>query len=155
MATYLLDTGVLMGYVRGAAFAGYVDKKYSPATAPNVATISIVSAAELHSFALHRNWGSQKQNLLAALLRSIPATPIRQPALLHKYAEIDAFNHRKHPTLANPASGHTMGDNDIWIAATASVLNATLLTTDRDFDHLDPAFLKVIYIDQKLTPADA
>jgi tRNA(fMet)-specific endonuclease VapC len=155
MATYLLDTGVLVGYVRGAAFAGYVDKKYSPATAPNVATISIVSAAELHSFALRRNWGPQKQNMFATLLRSIPWTPIRQAALLHKFAEIDAFNHRKHPKLANPTSGHAMGDNDIWIAATASVLNAILLTTDHDFEHLDPAFLKVIYVDQKLTPADA
>jgi tRNA(fMet)-specific endonuclease VapC len=155
MATYLLDTGVLIGYVRGAAFAGYVDIKYSPVIAPNVVTTSVVSVAELHSLALHRHWGPQKQSLLASLLRSIPATPIRQPSLLHKFAEIDSFNHRKHPTLANPTSGHTMGDNDIWIAATASVLNATLLTTDRDFDHLDPAFLKVIYIDQKLTPADA
>ena len=48
-----------------------------------------------------------------------------------------------------------MGDNDIWIAATSSVLKAVLLTTDHDFDHLDGVFLKVIYIDQKLTPADA
>jgi len=48
-----------------------------------------------------------------------------------------------------------MGDNDIWIAATASVLKATLLTTDRDFDHLDGVFLRVFYIDQKLTAADA
>jgi predicted nucleic acid-binding protein len=48
-----------------------------------------------------------------------------------------------------------MGKNDIWIAATASVLNATLLTTDGDFAHLNSVFLSVIQIDQKLTPADA
>ncbi len=48
-----------------------------------------------------------------------------------------------------------MGKNDLWIAATASVLNAKLLTTDHDFDHLDSIFLTVVYVDQKLTAADA
>jgi predicted nucleic acid-binding protein len=36
-----------------------------------------------------------------------------------------------------------------WGAATASVLNAKLLTTDRDFDHLNKEFLEVIYIDPR------
>jgi predicted nucleic acid-binding protein len=154
VASYLLDTGVLLGYVRGAPYAGYVDKKFAPSRPPNVATISVTSIGELYSFALRRNWGPQKQMALSALLRSIPSTPVRQPSILQKFAEIDAFNHRQHPTLPPPSSGHTMGDNDIWVAATASVLNATLLTTDHDF-HLHNIFLKVIYIDQSLTPADA
>ncbi|MBI2927893.1 MAG: type II toxin-antitoxin system VapC family toxin [Verrucomicrobia bacterium] len=154
MATYFLDTGVLLGFVRAAPYAGYVDKKYAPSTPPNLAVASVVSVAELYSFSLRRGWGRAKQERLTALLRRVPATPIRQPSILHKFAEIDAFNHRSHPTLPPPASGHTMGDNDLWIAATASVLNATLLTTDHDFDHLDGGFLKVIYIDQRLTPTD-
>ena len=155
MASYLLDTGVLVGYVRGAAFAGYVDKKFAPSRAPNLATISVASVAELYSLALIRNWGAAKQNTLSSLLRTMPATPIRQPSILKKFAEIDAFNYRKHPSLPQPSSGHTMGDNDIWVAATASVLNATLLTTDHDFDHLHDVFLKVAYINQSLSPADA
>jgi tRNA(fMet)-specific endonuclease VapC len=36
-----------------------------------------------------------------------------------------------------------MGKNDLWIAATASVLSATLLTTDKDFDHLKDVFLSL------------
>ena len=48
-----------------------------------------------------------------------------------------------------------MGKNDIWIAATAALLGAQLVTVDRDFDHLHGIFFDVIYIDQKLTPADA
>ena len=43
-----------------------------------------------------------------------------------------------------------MGKNDIWIAATASVLDATLLTTDKDFDHLNNEFLNVIWLDPAL-----
>jgi predicted nucleic acid-binding protein len=36
-----------------------------------------------------------------------------------------------------------MGKNDLWIAATAHLLNATLITTDNDFDHLKDAFIKL------------
>lgn len=43
-----------------------------------------------------------------------------------------------------------MGKNDLWIAATASVTGATLLTTDGDFDHLESAFLTRVWIDPTL-----
>jgi tRNA(fMet)-specific endonuclease VapC len=154
MASYFLDTGILLGYVRGSAWAAYVDKKYAPSNAPNVSTTSVVCVGEINSLALRRNWQQQKKEALSFLLQSVPATPIRQPSIIRKFAEIVAFNHCQHPAIPNPASGRTMGDNDVWIASTASVLNATLLTTDRDFDHLNGIFLKVIYIDQSLTAAD-
>jgi len=48
-----------------------------------------------------------------------------------------------------------MGKNDLWIAATSSILNATLLTTDTGFDHLNSVFLTIFYIDHKLTAGDA
>jgi predicted nucleic acid-binding protein len=146
---------VVLGFVRGAGYAGYVEKKYAPSKAPNLASISVVTVAEIKSFAFRRNWAANKQSVLDELLRRFPATPIRQPSIIQKFAEIDAFNHCQHPTLQSPTSGHSMGDNDIWVAATASVLQATLLTTDRDFDHLNGVFLRVAYIDQSLTCADA
>ena len=43
--------------------------------------------------------------------------------------------------------GKPIPENDIWIAATASSIEATLLTTDNDFVHLDPVFCKVILIE--------
>jgi len=33
-----------------------------------------------------------------------------------------------------------MGKNDLWIAATAHILRATLVTTDKDFDHVQNFF---------------
>ncbi len=38
-------------------------------------------------------------------------------------------------------SARNMGKNDLWIAATAHILGAKLLTTDGDFNHLDGVFL--------------
>ncbi len=40
-------------------------------------------------------------------------------------------------------TARNMGKSDIWIAATAMLFNATLLTTDSDFLHLAPLFFKV------------
>jgi tRNA(fMet)-specific endonuclease VapC len=39
-----------------------------------------------------------------------------------------------------------MGKNDLWIAATASFFELTLVTTDKDFHHLRDGYLKVLYI---------
>ena len=36
-----------------------------------------------------------------------------------------------------------MGKNDLWIAASAVITNARILTTDGDFNHLDPDFISV------------
>ncbi|MET3125260.1 putative nucleic acid-binding protein [Arcicella rosea] len=42
-----------------------------------------------------------------------------------------------------------MGKNDLWIAATASLLNLTLVTTDSDFDHLNNYFLQLYKLEPK------
>ena len=39
--------------------------------------------------------------------------------------------------------GRIMGKNDLWIATTAALTDARLLTSDRDFDLLEPAFLNL------------
>lgn len=45
-----------------------------------------------------------------------------------------------------------MGDNDLWIAATAKVTGALLLTTDKDFDHLYPVHLQRDWINPVMAP---
>ena len=42
-----------------------------------------------------------------------------------------------------------MGKNDLWLAATASVLNLTLITSDQDFNHLAPTFLSLEALDMQ------
>jgi tRNA(fMet)-specific endonuclease VapC len=79
---------------------------------------------------------------------------INNDAILQKYAEIDAFSQGKlfGKSLPIGMSARNMGKNDLWIAATASIVNVTLLTTDMDFDHLNGVFLPVIYIDPATKP---
>ncbi|MBI5685849.1 MAG: type II toxin-antitoxin system VapC family toxin [Verrucomicrobia bacterium] len=154
MASYVLDTGTLLGFVRGAYYGEYVDQTYAPSQPPNIAVCSVVSIAEMRSFAVRLAWGAEKLARLDEILRGVPTVNINRPAIIEKFAEIDAYRLNRHPKHNLPAgtNNQAMGDNDIWIAATASVLRATLLTTDGDFDFLNNVFLKVIRIDPKMKP---
>ena len=157
MTTYIFDTGILLGYIRGAGYAKYIEKKYSVSKPPNMALISMVSVGEILSLSIQFSWGSQRRQDLRELIGKVPSVEIGHPQILEKYAEIDAYSQGCHPSKRLPQglSSRNMTKNDIWISATGSALNATLLTTDHDFDHLNGVFLKIVYIDQNLKGEDA
>jgi tRNA(fMet)-specific endonuclease VapC len=152
MARYVLDTGVLIGILRAAPYAEYINKKFSPLGPPNITAISVVTVAELRSLALQFRWGETKRNALDELVRRIPIVDINNEDILNRYAEIDAYSLGKDPSRPLPEgmTAKRMGKNDIWIAATASVIRATLITIDRGFEHLNSIFLPVIYVDEKM-----
>lgn len=157
MAKFILDTGLLLGYVRDARFVQYVDAKYRVTGPPNIVVISTVSVGEIKSLAMQFGWGAKKAETLDALLRRVPHVGIGHPMILDRYAEIDVYSLGKHPKhrLPQGMSSRNMGKNDLWIAATGSVVKATLLTLDTDFDHLDGVFLPVARVDPSWTAADA
>ena len=97
-----------------------------------------------------------KLKSLDELLRKLPLIDINDEQIIRRYAEIDAYSLSRDPARPLPKgqTARQMGKNDLWIAATASVLKAKLLTTDHDFDHLDGVFVEVNYIDPKLMPSD-
>jgi predicted nucleic acid-binding protein len=152
MRKFLLDTGIVLGYARSAGYAEYVDKKFD--IFGN--TPLVVSKGEIYSLAFQRNWGQNKLKLLDELLRKLPVVDINHDQIIRRYAEIDAYSLGRNSAKPLPQgqTARQMGKNDLWIAATASVLKAILLTTDHDFDHLDKVFVEVVYMDPKLTGSD-
>ena len=60
--------------------------------------------------------------------------------LIQTYASIDAYSQGRHPTMKLNNSARNMGKNDLWIATTAASHEATLLSMDADFKHLDSVF---------------
>ncbi len=50
--------------------------------------------------------------------------------IIERYGEIDAYSQNKLTNKPLQLSARNMGKNDIWIAATASVYNMTLMTMD-------------------------
>jgi tRNA(fMet)-specific endonuclease VapC len=156
MSTYVLDTGLLLGYIRGADYAAYAEKRFAFTAPPNISLVSTVTVGEIYSLSLQFGWGENKRRRLEELLIKLPRVDIRDNQVLQKYAEIDAYSQGKYyiKNKQQIISPRNMGKNDIWIAATTSVLKATLLTTDHDFDHLKGVFLDVEYIDQKSKASD-
>lgn len=157
MSLYILDTGILVGYIRGAGYAEYIEAKYSVSEPPNIPVISIISIGEILSLAIQFRWGDRKTQIMKDILSRFASIDINDDKIMEKYAEIDAFSQGKYPSMKLPKgmTARNMGKNDIWIAATGSVLNATLLTIDYHFDHLNNLFLSVVFIDQKLKRDDA
>ena len=73
-------------------------------------------------------------------------TDINTIDIFKKYGEIDAFSQGK--LLDNPLkdSSRNMGKNDLSIASTASVTNSRLISSDKDFIHLDGKYLDLTLI---------
>ncbi len=124
---YLPDTNVLVALLRAGTLGQHIDSTYQLRQAKFKPLVSVVSVGEILSLAKRFTWGAKKTAEISKLLSSLVVEDINAPEILAAYAEIDH---------ASQAAGRKMGKNDVWIAATARVTGATLLTTDRDFDHL-------------------
>ncbi len=149
---YLLDTNILIHYLRQSSLADYVERVYQPLV-PSPTMMPLISAViqgELKSLSLQNNWGEPRKKQLALLLEKFLVVDIRIEAIINRYAEIDAFSQNKLKGRPLGHSARNMGKNDLWIAATASVLDATLLTTDKDFDHLNNEFLTIVCLNTTL-----
>ncbi|MCU0391470.1 MAG: PIN domain-containing protein [Thermoflexibacter sp.] len=144
---YLLDTNILLLYLREKDRASFIDLHYQPLQEPHIPLISVVSVGEIKSIALQNNWGESKRKNLTQFLKQFIITDIKVETIIERYAEIDAFSQGKLNNMPLNDSARNMAKNDLWIAATASVLKATLLTTDKDFNHLHNKFLELAYID--------
>ncbi|UFP95066.1 type II toxin-antitoxin system VapC family toxin [Gloeobacter morelensis] len=129
---YLLDTNVLVHFIRKSPKGQAVEAKYGLLSTQIVSQICIVTAGELQSLALQWNWGPAPLIRLNNLLMRLAQVPLDYPGLIDAYAAIDSWSLSR---------GRRMGKNDLWIAAAAAVTGAQLLTTDSDFDYLDGTFL--------------
>jgi len=138
---YILDTNIILAYIRNSSLVKFLDKKYAPLEPENTPIISVVSIGEIESLAIRNQWGSKKNELLQTLLNKFVVADINSNAIIKDYAKIDAFSQGKLKNVKSNFTARNMGKNDIWIAATASVLKIKLLTTDKDFNHLKDVFI--------------
>jgi tRNA(fMet)-specific endonuclease VapC len=144
---YLLDTNILLNMVRKTTIYEEVNRNYDLFSPINSSLTSFVCIAEIRSIAIRNGWGRSKMLLLEDLEQEVQPIWVNNIAFVERYVEIDTFSLGKHPTKMLAGSARKMGKNDLWIAATASLLDASLITTDADFDHLNAVFLNVIKIE--------
>lgn len=135
---YLLDTNIIVHLIRGSAVGKSIDAEFGLRSTMTQSVISVVTVGEMYALARWWSWGPGKQALIDKLLSQVVWVDINHPDILNAYGELYDLSLR---------AGRPMGENDLWIAATARVSGATLLTADRDFDHLHPANITRILID--------
>jgi tRNA(fMet)-specific endonuclease VapC len=136
---YLLDMSIVLSLIRANPLGRWLEATYRLSDAPANSLVSVVTVGELMSFAYQaKGWAQAKRTRYESLLRELVWIDINDAAVLDAYAQIDGFS---------ISTGRTMSKNDVWIAACARVAAATLLTTDKDFDHLHGTWIDRIWID--------
>jgi tRNA(fMet)-specific endonuclease VapC len=140
----LLDTNIVLAYLRETTFiTDFVDTHYDIFHHGHETLISIVSIGELESLAIRNRWGATRYSEMSRFIQKWITVDINYRPIVLRYGEIDAFSQGKLPNKPLSVSARNMGKNDLWIAATASVLDAKLITTDADFGHLKTVFLDI------------
>lgn len=148
---FVLDTGMLLGIITDAEWAQRARSECDLDDPQTLVTTSVVCHGEIMAISEKRQWGAKNREKLANLLYEIPAVGIKQ-SILSAYARIDAWTHGKSVVdqpKPPPKPAASMSQNDMWIAATAHATDATLLSADRDFEHLHNAWINLVYVDQR------
>ncbi len=136
--SYVLDTNILLILLRGKELGERIDRAFGLRAAPYLHTLSIVTHAELRVLADRHRWGDTKQVAVTKALDEFVTVNISGGAIVTAYRHVEANS-----------VGVNMGKNDIWIAATAMIAGLPLVTTDKDFGHLDGKLLQVFYVDPR------
>lgn len=144
---YLIDTNILIIYVRDTDLTRKLEEDLRLLTGDNNLVISVVSIGEIKSIAKQNKWGKKRMRRLIEILSQFLIADINVEDIIESYSEIDTYSQGKLEGKATSFTSRNMGKNDLWIAATASTLNLELITTDKDFGHLNEEYLKLKRID--------
>ena len=140
---YVLDTNVVLFYLKDSKTKQFVEKQFGPFKKGNTAIISIVTIGEIGVLARRNGWGDNRIKIVEKLYDKLVIVDINSQDIIDAYIDVDSFSEGKHPTKKYKNSSRNMGKNDVWIAATTIVTGSELITSDKDFDHLDGEFFKV------------
>lgn len=138
---YLLDTGIVLLATRAGNVSKVIDAQFGLSESSFRPAICEVSVGELLAFANANHWGERRKVALMERLKASLMLPISHPGVHQRWADIQS---------SLQAAGVTVGQNDIWIAATASVTGLTVLSTDRDFKRLAThGLVQAVVVDPK------
>ncbi len=124
---YLLDTNAISDLMEGRR--SVIDRLSAIEASDAVVTCAIVQGEVL--FGIERLPSGKRRDRYAAkaaeVFSGIPC----------KGVPVSAADHYAHIKNDRSRAGAPMSDNDLWIAATARALGATLVSRDRDLEGID------------------
>ena len=105
MARFLLDTNLLLGFIREAPWAIRARTEFKLGDRETMVFTSIVCKGEILALAEKRGWGSNRRARLEDVLAQIPTLDISRQTILAAYALIDAWTHGKAVTSPQKDDG--------------------------------------------------
>lgn len=151
--SYLLDTSILVGLITESPWSRWTMKEFDFTSEETSVLTSIVSHGEISKLAKQRGWKGKKLERMDELLHGYIPVNINTSDIIDAYASIGAWSERARSVAPDwpplPSSAVRMGQNDLWIVATAHALDLKLLTTDKGIAFLDKKWIDYIYIDQR------
>jgi len=130
MTEIIVDTDVVSFLFKNH----YIGQLYDADVAGRAAGVSFMTVAEVERWALQYRWGSQRVHWLRLFIGRFTVVP-SSPDLCRKWAEV---------MVAAQASGRRIETADAWIAATALLYDAPLVTHNGS-DFLSVPGLKLIF----------
>ena len=146
---YVLDTNIVLAYLRKHTIWNLIEEPFEIYDSETIVFVPAVVIGELESIAVQNDWGQKKKQDLEVFVNEFIRVDQLNDEIITAYSKIDAFSQGRLEGKPLNDSARNMGKNDLWIAATASILDATLITTDKDFQHLHTHFLEVAYFELK------
>lgn len=110
-----------------------IGNRYDPELAGRIPLISFMTVAELERWAIQYRWNAQRLHWLHLYLHRFTVVP-SSPDLCRHWAEV---------TVAAQAAGRRIECADAWIAATALLYSAPMVTHNRT-DYLGVPGLTII-----------
>lgn len=132
-----LDTNALVHWIRQDVTGQLLLMQYALDQRAERPLLSTVVEGEMRALARYWNWGNEKLAHLDKLLPELVRVDPGHPDIVRAYADLHSQN------LAN---GLGIGENDMWLAATAKVANAFVLTGDKHFLKIPKDFVRVEFV---------
>src|SRR5213593_304338 len=107
---YLLDTGILLHWIRGSKVATVIDGQFQLRAASFRPLICEVSLGEIEAFARIQKWGEQRRNKLKELI----AVDTSDSRVIEAYADLSSL-------AQSNGWGIFHGKNDLWVGAATRV----------------------------------
>jgi tRNA(fMet)-specific endonuclease VapC len=142
--SYVLDTSALLHLIRGKEVGEQIAKAFGLRESMHRHVISIVTHGELYALAGRRNWGHTQRAVLKSALENLVTVNVDRHVLVEAYVRVEEA------CRIAPGGAQKMGHNDLWIAATTLLTGLPLITTDKDFNHLNQRLILVHWVDPQL-----
>jgi tRNA(fMet)-specific endonuclease VapC len=144
MKRYVLYTSTLLHYIRGKTQFENIESDLGLLQNDVIPILSSVTIGEIEAFLQRQNWGESRIKRMKTLLSRMFIVDInaKDEKLMQAYATL--WNYSKNALPGKPLGKSIgIGQNDVWIAATALAANAVLVSTDNDFSHFENSFLTI------------